>query len=274
MGFQPSLAVREYTVTVPGLARAQHGLRIAHISDFHFKRWNRVLSEARSRLLGPGYDLLLVTGDFSGLPQRWRQAANLSRRFFDGITPRLGTFAVLGNHDRSRLADQPDPPFRWLRNENVRLDLGGSPLHLAGVEQCIGENGNLNATLKNIPEGEPVVLLAHYPSTAFDLSPGRVQLQLSGHTHGGQICLPRLGCVFTNDRIPTRQARGLHRIAGTSVHVSAGLGVSGPIPFRVQCPAELTYITLWSVPYTSERGKKPTRETSKVGPVAELADHV
>ncbi len=276
MGFQQTLAVREYTVTIPELARNGHGIRIAHISDFHFRRWNKALSEARACLLATTCDLLLVTGDFSDLPQRWRHAADMTRRFFDGVEPRLGTYAVLGNHDKTRLAEQPDMPFRWLRDENVALDLNGTTLHLAGIEQCYGASGDLDATLGGIPDGEPVVLLAHYPSTAFDLAPGQVQLQLSGHTHGGQICLPRLGCVFTNDCIPTRQARGLHRIADTRVHVSAGMGVSGPVPFRyrVGCPAEITLLTLWSGVARPESSASAPGTSHKHRPVMELANPV
>ncbi len=238
------LAVREYCVPMPGLDGRGDGLRIAHISDFHFRGWNHVLEQARWRLMVPDYDLLLVTGDFSALPGSWRRAANMCRRFFDGITPRLGTYAVLGNHDRPRLAEQPGLPFRWLRNESVRIDVNGAPLYLAGTEQCAGTFGDVSEAIAETPEAGPVILLAHYPSTAFDVPAGRVQLQLSGHTHGGQVRLPWLGCVFTNDRIPTRMARGLHRIGGTLVHVTAGLGTSGTLPYRFRCPPEVSILTL------------------------------
>jgi len=71
-----------------------------------------------------------------------------------------------------------------------------------------------------------------------------VQLVLSGHTHGGQIKLPWLGCVWPNDRIPRRLARGVHEVNGTKVHVSAGIGSSPPLPVRINCPPELSLLTL------------------------------
>jgi uncharacterized protein len=239
-----SFAVREVSAPIAGLGPYAHGLRIAHLSDLHFRRWLSVYDKARNRLRADDYDLLLITGDFSGFPHKWRHAASMIRRFFDGISPRLGAFAVLGNHDRPRLADQPGLPFRLLRNEQKTVRIADSALQIVGLEQCEGAHGDVCDVLPHIESDSPAILLAHYPSTAFDLPAGRVQLQLSGHTHGGQIRLPKLGCVFTNDKIPSHQASGLHRIGDTLVHVSAGIGVSGPIPYRIGCPAEITMITL------------------------------
>ena len=82
------------------------------------------------------------------------------------------------------------------------------------------------------------------PSTVYELRPGQVQMLLSGHTHGGQIRLPGLGCIWANDRIPVGMARGLHYVNGTVLHVNAGLGVSPPIRLRLFCPPEISIITL------------------------------
>lgn len=272
--FRQELAVREYGLPLPGLTVGGRGIRVAHISDFHFRRWNTVLDQARWRLMVHDYDLLVVTGDFSSLSRKWRHAAGMCRRFFDGVSPRLGIYAVLGNHDRPRLANQTGLPFRWLHDEHVRLDAGGGSLFLAGVNQCEAEFGNVTAALAGIPDGAAVLLLAHYPSTAFDLAPGRVQLMLSGHTHGGQIRLPGLGCVFTNDRIPTRAARGLHRIGGTMVHVSAGIGTSGSLPFRWRCPPEVSMITLRKARKDPIRAKERQSQVRNSVAAMELAIQV
>ncbi len=249
MACRQAIAVRRYCIPMPHLKSTDCNppdadIRIAHVSDFHFRRWNDVLDHARFTLMVRDYDLLLVTGDFSSIPCRWRHAADMCRRFFDGIDPPLGTYAVLGNHDSSRLARQPGLPFTWLRNENIRLTLDTAAFYLAGVDQSDGAFGDVPAALAGIPETEPVILMAHYPSTVYDLPPGRVQLLLSGHTHGGQIRLPGVGCLFTNDRVPTRMARGLHRVGDTLLHVSPGIGVSGPIRHRFRCPPEISFIAL------------------------------
>jgi predicted MPP superfamily phosphohydrolase len=66
---------------------------------------------------------------------------------------------------------------------------------------------------------------------------------LSGHTHGGQIRFPWLGCVWANDRIPLRLARGLHRVADTWLHTTPGIGTSAPIRMRINCPPEVSILT-------------------------------
>ncbi len=261
-------------MALPGLKTGGRGVRVAHISDFHFRRWTPVLDQARWRLMVPDYDLLVVTGDFSTLARKWRHAGSMCRRFFDGVSPRLGVYAVLGNHDSPRLVNQPGLPFQWLRNEHTRIDVDGGPLYLVGVDQCEGQFGDTSAALAGIPDAAPAVMLAHYPSTAFDLKSGRVQLMLSGHTHGGQICLPGVGAIFTNDRIPSRMARGLHRIGETLVNVSAGIGTSGSLPFRWGCPPEVSMITLCKTRADTPRGERRRGRERKSCSGSELATPV
>ncbi len=240
------IAIREMTLPVRRLDVALDGLRIAHLSDLHMRRWNRVLEEAQSYLARHDYDLLAVTGDFSTFPSKWAKASTWCWRFFPPIKPRLGIYAVLGNHDSPRLAKQ-DLPFRLLRNECVEINHDGGAFNLAGMEQHVSCRGDLQKTLANADPNLPTVLLTHYPSTIHQLKPGKVDLMLAGHTHGGQIRLPILGCIFPNDRISRHMAAGLHELNGTPMHVSAGVGVSPPIWARFLCPPEITVITLQRV---------------------------
>jgi len=239
-----TVVLREYTLPVTGLKRRAQGVRIAHVSDFHFRQWNPVLEQAQHLLRSLDYDLLVATGDYSTLPCRWAHAAEMCKRFFEPINPPRGTFAVLGNHDDRILADQPDMPFTWLRNEHVRINVNGSCLVLAGVEQCVDHRGDIDAALTGAPESAPTVLLAHYPSSVYKTPSDRVCLVLAGHTHGGQIRLPFLGCIWANDRIRPSKAHGMHKLHGTMLHVTAGIGVSSPLRFRYRCPPEVSLITL------------------------------
>jgi len=238
------VVVRRWVVPVPGLPAQADGFQIAHISDLHLYRWHRALQHAQTLLLGLQYDLLVVTGDLCDQPYRWEVAAALTQRFFGPIRPRLGTFAVLGNHDSVQLADQSDLPVTFLRNGHVTRPIKGGRLVLAGVEQAGDGESDLTATLGAIPAHLPTILLAHFPSTAFELNQRAVPLVLSGHTHGGQVRLPVVGCVWTADRLPCRMARGLHVVNGRSLHVSAGLGVPRKFPLRFMCPPEITILTL------------------------------
>lgn len=241
-------------VRIADLAPSLAGLRIAHVSDFHFVRWTRLYEEARRTLMGLEYDLLAVTGDIGHRPDRWREAAALARTFFAPIAGRAPTFGVLGNHDHVALAQEADLPIRFLANESIEQTCRGERIRIAGVQQAGHSVGDVDAALAGAGDRVPTVLLAHYPSVVYRVEPGRVALQLSGHTHGGQIRFPFIGCVFNHDRIPLSASRGLHEINGTLVHVTAGVGVSSPIRLRINCPPEVSLLTLR--PTTAPAAKK------------------
>jgi len=254
------ITVKRVDVPIAGWPATASRLRIAHLSDLHFRSWNRVTRAAQQLLMGLEYDLLVVTGDFGDSPARWRRPAELAERFFAPICPPQGSFAVLGNHDSPRLAEQSGINLTFLGDRSTTIRHEGITLTLAGVDQAEDRKGDVTAAL-NGPAGQgPTILLAHYPSTVFGLPPGRVGLMLAGHTHGGQIRVPVLGCIWTRDRLPTRMARGLHIVGQTHLHVSAGIGASRPLPVRVLCPPEISILTVRaapSPPSEARRGRAP-----------------
>ena len=253
----PPVVVHEFTVPIRDWPHDLAGLQIAHVSDFHFRRWNETLQHTQNLLAALDYDLLLVTGDFGNFRRHWRHAAEMTRRFFDPLVSHAPIYAVLGNHDNPQLPTVEDLPLTFLRNHTVRVRVRGGELNLAGIEQTERRGGDLDATLAATRPDAPTVLLTHYPSTAFRVPLGRVQVVLSGHTHGGQIRLPWLGCAWPNDRIPRRLAHGLHEVDGTKVHVSTGIGASPPLPVRINCPPELSLLTLVPV----DAGYSPSSDT-------------
>jgi len=236
--------VREHDVNLDDLPRSMEGLRVVHLSDLHFRRWDRTLKDAQNILYSLDYDLLVVTGDFCSLKRCWRHAAEMTREFFEPLVQRRPVYAVLGNHDVPDFAEMTALPIEWLRNQSRILEFSGGAVELAGIEQCVPRGGDLSATLAGDRGGDVVVLLAHYPSTALRVPKGRVDLVLSGHTHGGQIRPPFVGCLWPNDRIPRILAHGLHRLETTMLHVSSGLGVSFPIRIRINCPPEVAVLKL------------------------------
>lgn len=238
------MAVREWDVAAHKWPGGLSGLRIAHVSDFHFKRWNRPTLHAQELLKSLDYDLLLVTGDFGNFHRHWRHAAEMTRRFFEPIAGRVPTFAVLGNHDDPCFPSAGNLPLTFLRNQSTRLSIKGTELFVAGIEQVVPRGGNLAATLAEVEPEAPTVLLAHYPSTTYRVTAKQAQLVLSGHTHGGQIRMPWFGCIWPNDRVPRKMASGLHQVNDVHVHVSAGIGASLPIRMRINCPPEIAILTM------------------------------
>ncbi|MCP4591327.1 MAG: hypothetical protein GY842_11305 [bacterium] len=250
------VVVRNVRVPIRGLPIEVDGLRIAHVSDLHFKDWHAVHAEAQRLLSELQYDLLAATGDFCHTPCGWRSAAAMCQRFFEPLSPPLGTFAVLGNHDDARLG-MTDLPLVWLNNTSVEVNRGSTKVCIAGVQHDIAGNGSVERALSNAAV-QPTILLAHFPSTAFAIPPGRAQVHLAGHTHGGQIRCPIFGALWTNDRIPRRMARGLHLVGRTWLHVNPGIGVSAPVRARFMCPAEITILELIGVGTPAEEVQTPT----------------
>ena len=244
------MLVREVTVELSNLPAELHGLRIAHISDIHFRRWNRVVQSAHQLVMSLDYDLLVITGDIGTSLHRWSHTVDFIQRFFEPLADRCPIYAVLGNHDHPKLARAANLPIRFLVNDWVQLKLSGGTIDLAGVNQSRYGLEDLTAALPDSSRSNLTILLAHYPSTIFRLPPHRVQLQLSGHTHGGQIRFPWLGCIWPHDRIPRQMARGLHHVGDTLLHVTAGIGVAPPFFIRVNCPPEIALMRLMRRSYT------------------------
>jgi predicted MPP superfamily phosphohydrolase len=166
---------------------------------------------------------------------------------------------VLGNHDADELADVSGRPLTFLQDQWLRIDVGGGALVFAGLNQAGDRKGDLDRALAEAPADLPIVLLAHYPSTVYRVRDERVRLVLAGHTHGGQIRLPWIGCVRAHDRIPLGLARGLHVVNGRYLHVCAGIGVSSPVRARFLCPPEIVILTLCAagqMPWRAGRSKK------------------
>jgi predicted MPP superfamily phosphohydrolase len=220
-------------------------IRIAQVSDFHFRRWTSLHDRLQQRLLRLEYDLLAITGDFSQLPWNWRWVAKLVRRFVEPLRCPLGCYGVPGNHDAVELSDSlADGPVRFLRNTSVTMSVNGSAINIAGTDDSWRSFADLPKALAGCRNDYPTILLTHIPSTIHHLPDGLVDLVLSGHTHAGQWRVPWLGGVTVNDRLTRAQTHGLHRIGRRWLHVTAGVGSSGPFPIRVNCPAEIALLRL------------------------------
>jgi predicted MPP superfamily phosphohydrolase len=223
------------------------GFRIVQISDVHIgpllgRRFAREITE-RVNALAP--DLIAVTGDLvDGQVERLRDEVAP----FAGLRARHGTFFVTGNHDwysgaAAWVAEASALGFRPLRNERATIGTGAARFELAGVDDQRGDwvHGSpcdVARALAGRDPALPVVLLAHDPTTFAEASQQGVDLQLSGHTHGGQIW-PFRYLV----RLAVRWVEGLHRRGDSLLYVSRGTGFWGP-PLRLLAPAEITEITL------------------------------
>ena len=128
-------------------------------------------------------------------------------------------------------------------NEGVTLDVGGAPLHLAGLDDGWSGNPDLTAAMDNTPTAATTILLMHEPDLAneYALDP-RISLQLSGHSHGGQIRLPIIGPPVL-PYLSWKYDMGLYRVGDMWLYTNRGIGVTNE-PYRYNCRPEITEIIL------------------------------
>lgn len=239
------LAVERVTIPVPGLPRAAEEIRLAFLSDLHVgpyvgaDRVERAVAIARAfapRLLLLGGDCMYWCTSYA------RPAVEAVARAF----PPERTLSIMGNHEYWRGVPEiaarafAEARVPLLRNE-AREVLDG--LWIAGLD-CVGEGrADLDRALGRIPAGACAILLAHEPDFADEAAAsGRIALQLSGHSHGGQVRLPFRGPLVLPP-LGRRYVAGLYRVAGMPLYVSRGVGVVSP-PVRFLCRPEVTLLTL------------------------------
>jgi uncharacterized protein len=235
------------TIPVAGLPEGWHGARIVQLSDLHAGRHitrERLQAIARrASRLKP--DLLVVTGDIvHNSPAFARQAAEA----IASIPAPYGVYACLGNHDFWAGPDAVEGELeragvRVLRNRGVLLERSGDGLWLCGVDDPWSGRFDLRAALRGRPQGAATVLLSHQPNTwqrAQDLG---VELQLSGHTHGGQVALLWLHRSLSLARLITPFVAGLYRAGRSYLYVNRGAGSVMPM-VRLGARPEVTELTL------------------------------
>lgn len=243
---EPSSPVLEQIeLRLPRLPKALHGLRVMQISDMHLgSRYSRHnLRQAVAMVKRERPDLVVLTGDFVHEPEPIAELPEL----LDGIGAPLGCYAVLGNHDYwegpQEVVDMlARVGVETLINENRLLRWHGGSFWLLGVDEPWSGTPDLDLALQGVPANAFTLLLAHTPETADEAAARGIDLQLSGHTHGGHMNLPVLG-AFALPKHGWRYAIGLERINDTVVYTNRGLG---GMPVRLNCAPEVTLLTLLS----------------------------
>ena len=248
--------VERIEVALRQLPKELDGLTIAHLSDFHYDSPASagVIRTAVEITNGLAPDLVVLTGDYVTLyPFEIRsRAAEDSKpcaQVLADLHAPMGVFGVLGNHDylsdpRLVTRSLEAHGVTVLRNFNLRIERRGARLWIAGVDDVLGGGASLDKALRGIPRDGITVLLAHEPDYADSVAQHAVDLQLSGHSHGGQIRFPLLGAVYLPP-MARKYPYGLNQIGRLKVYTNRGLGTIF-VPVRLDCPPEITLLTLRS----------------------------
>ena len=252
------IQVKKIEIPLARLPEAFDGFTIAQLSDFHYEGHFSVVPIRRSvqivNSLNP--DLIVLTGDFITVPildthsakaQRAARCAAPCAEILHALKAPMGTFAILGNHDANADSARVIGALREngipaLMNRSVPLERGAARIWLTGVDDALDGSPDLGAALEKLPSGETVVLLAHEPDFADEAALSPVDLQLSGHSHGGQIWIPGIGAPWLPP-LARNYPRGLYNVGKLTLYTNIGIGTIRA-PIRINCPPEVTLITL------------------------------
>ncbi|MCU0548222.1 MAG: metallophosphoesterase [Leptolyngbya sp. Prado105] len=266
------LSIETVLIKIAELPDRLNGIKIVQLSDFHYDGLllsDDLLNQAIEATNRVEPDLIVLTGDYvTHTPKPIDQLAHHLRR----LQSRAGVYAVLGNHD----LELPDSKTKI---RNALTDVGidvlwnqvvypfGEDFAIVGLPDFWSSEFAPASVFDQIDSTIPRVVLSHNPDSAIDLNRWRVDLQLSGHTHGGQIVIPGVGAVPTwiqasRGRIPKplwkwtpfldakwpkvvnhwQWAQGLHSVGENQLYVNRGLGTFPP--GRWNCPPEVTVFSL------------------------------
>jgi hypothetical protein len=263
VGYVTSVATRNYeitrrTIAIRGLPPELAGLRIVQLTDIHHGPWIP-LSHVRGVVSATNElhaDLVLLTGDYVHRSPAYIEPV---AAVLGGLRARIGVLGVLGNHDwwesapitRKAFAAAGIPLIdnarRFVTSDRTLAAEADAGLCIAGVGDYYEDRQLYGEALGGVPDAVPRILLSHNPDVAEDpafLSSGlRVDLMLSGHTHGGQIYVPGLGTPGVPSRYGQKYASGLVQGPACPVYICRGVGHT-VLPVRIGVPPEVAVIEL------------------------------
>ena len=240
------LKVERVTIPLKHLGASLDGFKIVHMGDFHLYPNTKIELIARAVNIANSLkpDLITLVGDYvlATAHSIFELAPVLAR-----LNATYGVFTILGNHDHWRNAEivckgLEDSGLPVLRNTGLTISTGRERLYLAGLDDGWVRRHDLSQALEKRPNGVPTILLMHEPDFADTFSTdGRISLQLSGHSHGGQVRFPVIGSPFLPP-YGRKYDQGLYRVRDMWVYTTRGIGVTTPVRFN--CRPEVTEITL------------------------------
>ena len=243
--------VIEVPIEINNLGWNFHNYRILNICDIHLGQWvnPEYLNDLCDYINTLNYDLITFTGDY--ISYILDEYADDLQSALSKLKADDGKFGVLGNHDHWADADKIREIFKNadihdLSNDVVVLKKNGDELNLCGVDSCTLCLDNLDLVISKLKSNTPSILLAHEPDFAFESSKTKkFDLQISGHSHGGQFIIPKIETTPFRGPNSTKYPVGLYKIDDMVQYTSKGLGTNS-FRIRINCKPEITIITLKS----------------------------
>jgi predicted MPP superfamily phosphohydrolase len=241
------VVMEDRPIRLPGLPSAFDGFRISLFSDLHLYPFTpiEVIQEAVALANSFHPDLVILAGDFV-----WREvdAAFDLVPVLSRLSSEIGTFAVLGNHDYRKGAHivaraLKQAGVRLLINEGLSFQRGSDSIHLAGIDSASAGRPLPAQAFANRREGMTSLVVVHEPDYIIVLAPDYLfDLQLSGHSHGGQVRVPVLGPLILPP-MGEIYNMGLYEVGNSQLYTTRGVGTIH-LNLRLNCPPEVAAITL------------------------------
>lgn len=238
--------VRKTDLAFGSLPKAFEGFTLLHISDLHVDMNNGAMQRLMQLVPSLEYDICVLTGDFRGA------TFGPFETVIEGIARMCAllkspVYGVLGNHDTIQMVPAlEDLGIRMLLNECVSLWRANEQIYLVGIDDAhFYRVDNIEKAASTIPPASFTILLSHTPEVYRHAAHAGFDLLLSGHTHGGQICLPRSVPITLDSVLPRRFGSGLWRYHEMIGYTSVGVG-SSVVPIRLNCLPEITLHRLHS----------------------------
>ena len=240
------------TITIQNLPEEFKGFTIGLISDIHSSVFmtKEEMDEYVKTTNALNTDLILVTGDF--VNSQTEEVYPFAEAF-SNLKAKHGIYGCLGNHDFfandvERVAKEVnDCGVKLLRNDAVQISKGNSFFNLIGVDDIgrgVDPDDYLNRALSSVKNRQPKILLCHKPYNIDNFDKLGMDLTLSGHTHGGQIVFAKLNNTYVAfASLFSKYVAGLYKKNNSQMYVNRGIGTVG-VPLRINCPPEITKITL------------------------------
>ena len=234
------IKIRRHDIRSPQVPDSFDGFTILHLSDLHADMNSGAMRRLIELLPTVSYDLCVLTGDYRGKTYGSYQAA------IDGLARVRANlqgpvYGVLGNHDTIRMVPALEEiGIRMLLNESDAIERNGEQIHLVGIDDAhYYRVDNIEKAASSLPAADFSILLSHTPEIYRQAAHAGFQVLLSGHTHGGQICLPGAIPIILDSVLPRRMGAGAWMYRGMVGYTSVGVG-SCILPVRLNCPPEIT----------------------------------
>ncbi|WP_026583083.1 metallophosphoesterase [Bacillus sp. J33] len=248
------LDITTHKISNKTIPKAFDHVKIVQFSDTHlgFHYDLDQLEELIMKLNKQEPDIVFFTGDLMDEPNKYLEASRVAP-LLEKIKAPLGKFAIYGNHDHGGYGSDiyksimEKAGFILLMNESHKIDVSGSSIHIIGIDDAMLGRPDIKLAVENIKDPSYKILLSHAPDLADGASSFGIHLQLSGHSHGGQIKIPFFGALV-KPPYAERYHEGFYEIGSQeplTLYVNRGLGTTR-LPFRFLSRPEMTVFTLHS----------------------------